>query len=127
MAFGGGGTGFSKTLDGLVMYLGGLFRSNFGIGVASGSGFGSGFGSALKSPFDSSTTRFGDSTSGCGSGIAGTLPTTPTVIEPPSPPQPSVGRDRYRRSTAKLAITRCSASDAIRNRLSGSSFRVVGR
>jgi hypothetical protein len=41
-AFGGGGVGFSSTFDGFVMYFGGLVSWNFGIGVASGSGFGIG-------------------------------------------------------------------------------------
>src|ERR1700678_2683370 len=50
------------------------------IGGASG-------GSALYNPFDSSTTRLGVDISGVGSGTAGKLPTTPTVIAPPGPPQ----------------------------------------
>src|SRR5271155_5003498 len=87
IAFGGGGVGFSSSFDGRVTYFGGLLRSNFGIGVASGAGFGCGVGSDLNNPFDSSTTRLADTTSGLGSGIAGTLPTIPTVIEPPGPPQ----------------------------------------
>ena len=87
IAFCGGGVGFSSTFEGFVMYFGGLFFSNFGIGTASGGGFGGATGSDLKSPFDSSTTRLSETTSGRGSGIAGTFPTRPTVIEPPGPPQ----------------------------------------
>src|ERR1700722_1648368 len=83
----GGGGGVSSTLEGLVMYFGGLFFSNFGIGTASGGGFGGAAGSDLKSPLESSTTRLSETTSGRGSGIAGTFPTSPTVIEPPGPPQ----------------------------------------
>src|SRR5271155_2431889 len=87
-AFGGGGFGFSKTFDGRVTYLGGLFFSNFGIGVASGGGTGGASGgSALYNPFDSSTTRLGVDISGVGSAPAGKLPTTPAVIAPPGPPQ----------------------------------------
>src|SRR5271154_653870 len=88
-ALGGGGFGFSKTFDGRVSYFGGLFFSNFGIGVASGGTTGLASGSALYSPFDSSTTRLGVPPSGAGSGTAGKLPTTPTVIAPPGPPQSS--------------------------------------
>src|ERR1700677_1995319 len=63
-AFGGGGFGFSKTFDGRVTYFGGLTLSNFGIGSASGGTIcGASRGSACK------------------------LPTTPTVIAPPGPPQ----------------------------------------
>jgi hypothetical protein len=81
--------GFSKVFEGRVTYFGGLLRSNFGIGVASGGGGTLGTGSALYNPFDSSTTRLGVSTSGRGIGIAGRLPTTPTEIAPPGPPHDS--------------------------------------
>src|SRR5271169_2767627 len=106
IAFGGGGVGFSSTFDGRVTYFGGLLRSNFGMGIASGAGFGCGAGSDLYSPLDSSTTRFGDTTSGRGRGIAGTLPTMPTVIDPPGPPQSALRPLKYAYSTANTQNVR---------------------
>ena len=91
-----------------------LVAFEFGIGTASGSGLGTGFGSALKSPFELSTTRFVDSTSGEGSGIAGTFPTSPRSLSPRSAPVLVAVRINSAGTTIQATKMQCNPMDAIR-------------